>query len=299
MYQYQNGNSIVNLFDDGTRVIHYEDKLNLEFPLNIDIRVSSKCTFGYNPKTNKAFCDFCHESARTDGDECDYNVLKDKLKGLPKGIELAIGANNITNDLYTFILWCDTHDYIVNLTINQGHLKRDSDGLKSLINNQLIKGLGVSYRSSLKWDIPQFILDYDHTVFHVIGGIDSIYDVMELSNKGVKKVLVLGEKNFGFNQGKVDLKTKKHREWFWFISKLFPIFDVVSFDNLALEQMNIKRFFSDESWGVFNQGEHSFYINAVDKYFAPSSRSNNKTNWENVTVSEYFKTIEKNVRRDT
>lgn len=298
MYQYQNGNSIVNLFDDGTRVIHYEDELNLEFPLNIDIRVSSKCTFGYNPKTNKAFCDFCHESQRTDGDECDYNDLKDKLKGLPKGIELAIGANNITNDLYTFILWCDTQDYIVNLTINQGHLKRDSDGLKSLINNQLIKGLGVSYRSSLKWDVPQFILDYDHTVFHVIGGIDSIYDVMELSNKGVKKVLVLGEKNFGFNQGKVDLKTKKHREWFWFISKLFPIFDVVSFDNLALEQMNIKRFFSDESWGVFCQGEHSFYINAVDKYFAPSSRSNDKTNWENVTVGEYFKTIEKNVRRD-
>lgn len=298
MYQYQNGNSIVNLFDDGTRVIHYEDELNLEFPLNIDIRVSSKCAFGYNPKTNKAFCDFCHESARTDGDECDYNDLKEKLKGLPKGIELAIGANNITNNLYTFILWCDTQDYIVNLTINQGHLKRDSDSLKSLINNQFIKGLGVSYRSSLKWDVPQFILDYDHTVFHVIAGIDSVYDVMELSNKSVKKVLVLGEKNFGFNQGKVDLKTKKHKEWFWFISKLFPIFDIVSFDNLALGQMNIKRFFSDESWSVFNQGEHSFYLNAVDKYFAPSSRSNDKTNWENVTVAEYFKTIEKNVRRD-
>jgi hypothetical protein len=298
MYQYHNGNSIVNLFDDGTRVIHYEDELNLEFPLNIDIRVSTKCSFGYNPKTNKAFCDFCHESARTDGDECNYNELKGKLIGLPKGIELAIGANNLTVELFDFIHWCDTHDYIVNLTINQGHLKRDSDRIKSLINNQLIKGLGISYRSSLNWDVPRFILEYEHTVFHVIAGIDSIYEIMDLSIRGVKKVLVLGEKDFGFNYGKVDLTTKKHKEWFWFISKLFRIFDIVSFDNLALEQMDIKRFFNDESWNVFNQGEHSFYINAVDEYFAPSSRSNDKTNWSNVSVDEYFKLIDKNVRRD-
>lgn len=293
MYQYKNGNSSVELFDDGTRVIHYENELKLEFPLNIDIRVSSICSFGYNPKTNKAFCDFCHESARTDGNECNYDELKEKLKGLPKGIELAIGANNITTELFGFIFWCDTQDYIVNLTINQGHLKRDTQRLKLLINNQLIKGLGVSYRSSLKWDVPQFILDYEHTVFHVIAGIDSINDVMDLSTKGVKKVLVLGEKNFGFNYGKVDLKTKKHKEWFWFISKLFTIFNIVSFDNLALEQMNIRRFFNDDSWSVFNQGEHSFYINAVDKYFAPSSRSNNKTTWNTIIIKDYFKKLEK------
>jgi hypothetical protein len=288
MYQYQNGNSVVNLYDDGTRVIHYENELNLEFPLNIDIRTSSRCAFGYNPKTNKAFCDFCHESARTDGDECNYNELKGKLIGLPKGIELAIGANNLTFELFDFIYWCDTQDYIVNLTINQGHLKRDSDQLRLLINNQLIKGLGVSYRSTLKWDIPQFILDYEHTVFHVIAGIDSVYDVMDLSNRGVKKVLCLGEKNFGFNHGKVDLTTKRHKEWFWFISKLFPIFDIVSFDNLALEQMKIKRFFKDESWEVFNQGEHSFFVDSVNGFYHPSSRSHEKVDWNTMSMKEFF-----------
>jgi len=287
--EYFNGNAVITIYNDGTRVIRYDDELKLDFPLNIDIRVSNKCSFGYNPKTNKAFCDFCHESARTDGDESNYNDLKGKLIGLPKGIELAIGANNLTVELFDFIHWCDTQDYIVNLTINQGHLKRDSDRIKSLINNQLIKGLGISYRSSLNWDLPRFILEYEHTVFHVIAGIDSIYEVMDLSIRGVKKVLVLGEKDFGFNSGKVDLTTKKHKEWFWFISKLFPLFNIVSFDNLALEQMKIKRFFKDENWEVFNQGEHSFFVDSVNGFYHPSSRSHEKVDWNTTTVQDYFK----------
>lgn len=292
MNKYINGNSTVEIFEDGTRVIQFEDQLQLDYPLNIDIRVSSKCAFGYNPKTGKAFCDFCHESARTDGNECDYEKLKEKLIGLPRGIELAIGANNITLNLVGFISWCKLNGYIVNLTVNQGHVRRDSSHLYTLIDQQLIKGLGVSHRSSLKWDIPDFILDYKNTVFHVIAGIDSIDDVLSLKDKGVKKVLVLGEKNFGFNEGKVDLTTRNHREWYWWVGKMFDTFDVTSFDNLALEQLNMKRFFSDENWDIFNQGEHSFYVNAVEQYFAPSSRSNLKTDWNMYSLKEYFHNLE-------
>jgi hypothetical protein len=292
LQKYNNGNSCVFIHDDGSRVIEYEDTLSLDYPLNIDIRVSTQCSFGYNPKTGKAFCDFCHESAKTDGTECNYDMLRDKLTGLPKGIELAIGANQFTADLYEFILWCSLQDYIVNLTVNQGHLKRDSEGLRHIIECGFIKGLGVSYRSSLKWDVPQFILDYENTVFHVIAGIDSFNDVESLSKKGVKKILVLGEKDFGFNHGKVDLTTRKHKEWLWWIRNMFNMFDVVSFDNLALEQLRINRFFTDKNWEVFNQGEHSFYINAVDGYFAPSSRNNSKTDWSNLIVKDYFKSLQ-------
>jgi hypothetical protein len=255
--------------------------------------VSTKCAFGFNPKTGKAVCDFCHESARTDGNECDYQSLQNKLIGLPKGIELAVGANQLTQGLYDFINWCDGNGYVVNLTLNQGHIKRDQEMVKKCYSTGIIKGLGISYRSSLKWDIPQFVLDNPNTVFHVIAGIDDVNEVLSLKDKGVKKILVLGEKNFGFNEGKVDLTTKKHKEWLWFISKLFHTFDVTSFDNLGLEQLRIKRFFNNEMWDEFNQGEHSFYINAVDNYFAPSSRSNNKTNWNEVSIEDYFKQLNK------
>lgn len=84
-----------------------------------------------------------------------------------------------------------------------------------------------------------------------------------------------------------------HKSWNWWVAKLFNKFEVVSFDNLAIEQLNIKRFFSDNNWNTFNQGEYSFYINAVTEEFSPSSRSNQKTSWNNLTINEYFKLINK------
>jgi hypothetical protein len=289
--RYKNGNALIAIENDGSRVIEYEDTLSLDYPLNIDIRVSTQCSFGLNPINGKSFCSFCHESATTNGQECDYNALKEKLDDLPAGIELAIGANNLTDNLYEFLIWAKFKNYICNLTINQGHLRRDLFLLNQLMTYGYIKGLGVSYRSSLKWDVPFEVLDYENTVFHVIAGIDSIKDVMELKEKGVRKVLVLGEKDFGFNKGKVDLTTRVHKEWLWWVHKLLSIFDVVSFDNLALEQLRIRRFFSDTNWETFNQGEHSFYINAVDGYFAPSSRSAEKQGWNCTDVKKYFKSL--------
>lgn len=289
--KYNNGNAEISIFKDGSREIEYQDILTLNYPLNIDIRVSSQCSFGLNPKTNKAFCDFCHESATTNGKECDYSSLQEKLKGLPKGIELAIGANNFTENLWNFLYWAKFEGYLCNLTINQGHLRRDLHTICSAIDHDLIKGLGVSYRSTLKFDIPEQVLNYPNTVFHVIAGIDTIDDILFLPEKGVKKVLILGEKDFGFNQGKVNLTTRNHKEWYWWIAKLFDKFEVVSFDNLALEQLNIKRFFNDKNWETFNQGERSFYINAIDGYFAPSSRSGKKTCWNTVSLQDYFKSL--------
>lgn len=292
---YNNGNAVIEIFDDGTRVITTPDSsFNFDFPLNIDIRVSTKCSFGYNPKTGKSFCGFCHECSKTDGVECDYEALKAKLDGLPEGIEIAVGCNSFTAGLYEFILWCSViKGYIVNLTINQGHLMRDFDGLKHSIECGFIKGLGVSYRSSLPWDIPEYILNYKDTVFHIIAGIDGYNDVLSLKDRGVKKILILGEKDFGFNEGKVDLNSDCHRKWYWWVRQLFDEFEIVSFDNLALEQLSIKRFLTDEQWEVFNQGERSIYINAVDQYFAASSRSSEVQNWNNITVQEFYKLLNK------
>lgn len=287
--KYSNGNASITIENDGSRLIEYENTLFLDYPLNIDIRVSNQCSFGLNPTTGKSFCTYCHESATTDGSECDYDALKNKLFGLPAGIELAIGSNQITTQLKVFLYWSKEQGYINNLTINQGHLHRDFEHLNELLNQSVISGLGVSYRNELKWNVLNSLLAYKNTVFHVIAGIDSINDVIELRKKGVKKVLVLGEKDFGFNKGNVDLTTRKHKEWFWWVHKLFSIFDVVSFDNLALEQLRIKRFFTQENWEVFNQGEHSFFMDSVNGFYYPSSRSFNKTDWNDVTIKDYFK----------
>lgn len=288
--QYKNGNADITITEDGTREIEYEDVLKLEYPLNIDIRVSTRCSFGMNPKTGRAFCSFCHESATTNGAECDYEELKGKLSGLPAGIELAIGGNIISAELIDFCEWATNQGYIVNLTVNQGHVATYQLQLDELISNGWIKGLGISYRRSLEKDnVPERFKRYEHTVLHVIAGIDDINDILNYTS--YTKVLVLGEKDFGFNSGNVDLSNRGHKEWLWWIHKMFSVFDVVSFDNLALKQLNVKRFFADDNWEVFNQNEHSFYIDAVNKVLAPSSRSSDKTNWDEYTLKDYFKKI--------
>lgn len=291
MIQYQNGNANITLKEDGTRIIDYVNDLQLEYPLNIDIRVSNQCDFGMKEDGTYVLCSFCHESAKVNGSECDYNELKLKLSNLPQGIELAIGCNNLTNNLMLFLEWSTKQGYVNNLTINQGHTKRDCFHLLTCIDNNWIKGLGISYRSDIKFNVPLELINYNNTVFHVIIGIDSIEDVLLLKEKGVRKILCLGEKDFGANIGNVNVKSLKHIQWRWWIQDTFSQFDVVSFDNLAIEQLNLKRFFSDNEWKTFYQGEYSFYINAVDKTFSPSSRNPSKVNWDKFTVKDYFNSL--------
>ena len=72
--------------------------------------------------------------------------------------------------------------------------------------------------------------------------------------------------------------------------KLTKLFDIVSFDNLALEQLHIKDKISKDEYETFYQGEHSMYINAVDEYYAPSSRTlDNIKKFDDITLRDYFK----------
>lgn len=287
MYQYKNGNTLVSLYKDGTRTLEFDSQMKLDFPLNIDIRVSTKCSFGQKPDGSFVLCSFCHEEAKTDGFNCDYNLLKDKLTGLPKGIELAIGCNEFTPKLLDFLIWAKEQDYVCNLTVNQGHVSRDYTQLLSAIQRQLVYGIGVSYRPSLPFKIPLQLLEYEHLVIHCIAGIDTVEDILSLRKHYVRNILVLGEKNFGFNKDQVfqqDLNP-----WIWNLNLLIHTFDKVSFDNLALDQLSVRRLFLDENeFNTFNQGEESIYIDAPNKVFALSSRSLYRKNWDSMTVREFY-----------
>jgi hypothetical protein len=272
--QYYNGDCYITLYSDGTRII----KGNyLNYPLNIDIRVSTSCSFGQRDDGSFVLCDFCHESAKVNGKDCDYELLKSKLLNLPP-IELAIGCNQFTDKLKDFLFWCKDR-FICNLTINSGHIKRDQDKIQEGIKNQLFYGLGISYRKGIP--IPQWVIDYPNTIIHVIVAIDDLNDILE---KNFPKILVLGCKDFGFNLGK--LNQEKIKDWYRNIHLLFN--NQVSFDNLALEQLNLKRFFSDETWDIINQGEESFYIDAANQRFSKSSRSSEFTNWDEISVKEFY-----------
>lgn len=303
--KYRNGNAVVTLYlIDGTRIIEYPDNepLTLETPLNIDIRVSTQCPYGYDTTKQKSTCTFCHESALVKGQECDYQALLQVLKDarLPRGTEIALGVNEITDGIIRFIMRLYFMGLIVNVTMNERYILEYGDtGIRRLL--PYIFGLGISYRSLQGClSLPDWIADYPHTVIHVINGIDNFDDVKELGIK-YRKLLVLGEKDFGFNRGKVNLNTEQHKQWKSNIMQLTKIFDIVSFDNLGLQQLEIRGKITDEEYKSFYQGEHSMYINAVEQYFAPSSRTrNNIKHFGETDLRSYFQFCEsQEVSHDT
>ena len=204
--RYKNGNADVWLdLRDGTRVVEYPDNepLTLETPLNIDIRVSTQCPYGYDANTKQSTCAFCHESALVNGQECDYQALLQVLKDarLPRGTEIALGVNEITDGIIRFIMRLYFMGLIVNVTMNERYILEYGDtGIRRLL--PYIFGLGISYRSLQGClSLPDWIAEYPHTVIHVINGIDDFDDVKELSVK-YHKLLVLGEKDFGLPQNR-------------------------------------------------------------------------------------------------
>lgn len=289
-YHYSNGNALVSISSDGTRQVYSDGDLKLEYPLNIDVRLSRRCSYGMNPN-GKSVCSFCHESATTDGKDAtisDIRTALDYFDALPKGTEIAVGINQFTDAVHYFLNSCNKSEFIVNATVNQGHIKKNFQTIISHISAGTITGLGISYRKHSS-DIPNELLKYKNTVVHVIAGIDSIDEVKILAEKGIKKILVLGEKNFGFNFGKVKLVSQAHRQWYRQIHELFKLFEVVSFDNLALEQLNVKRFIKD--WETMYQHEFSFYVNIVDGTFSPSSRSSDIVPF--MDIKNYFSKLVK------
>jgi MoaA/NifB/PqqE/SkfB family radical SAM enzyme len=218
------------------------------------------------------------------------------LNELPAGVEFALGGGNPLShpDLKDFLVKCKQKGFICNLTVNQIHLKTSHDFLWELINEGLVKGLGISYRKKFSNDFEKSFALYEHTVIHLINGVDDYKAVENLMLIGFNKFLLLGYKHFGngVNHYKKFSKTVEEniRKWYMYLPKYIGNC-LMSFDNLAIEQLNIKRFFTDEGWNLFYQGDDftlSMYIDAIEQKFAPTSRSDERKSFDEYTLINYF-----------
>lgn len=288
--QYENGNVLTTLYVDGTRerlILGGSPVFN--FPENIDVKITNYCDMDN-------VCLYCHEKSNKLGVHGNLNNLLTKLEGLPAGVELAIGGGSTTShpNLTDFLVAAKLKGFICNLTVNQLHLKQDDSLIKKLINDNLIKGIGISYRS----DYCKYLLkyaQYEHTVIHLIAGIDDYSVINSLYKLGFRKFLVLGYKTFGngtdyYNENK-QLINRNIQMWKMKIAQYFNTDMIISFDNLAINQLNIKRFLSNTEWDLFYQGDDftcSMYIDAVEETFAPTSRSAARVKFKETSLFEYF-----------
>lgn len=266
---YKNGNYRTLILSDGTKIRRTnDDEFIPNFAENMDIKITNKCDRG---------CLMCHEGSTPDGKHGD--IMNEKfIDTLHPYQEVAIGGGDITThpDLIPFLQKLKERKVIANITVNQIHFMRKHELIRKLVDEKLIYGLGVSLTYPTKAFIDLIKL-YPNAVIHVINGIVSPSDIEALENNNLK-MLILGYKQLrrGSDFYAADHENIVVRQM-WLkenIGNICDKFKVVSFDNLAIEQLNMRRFFTDKEWEEFymgDDGNFTYYIDMVERKFAKSS----------------------------
>ena len=269
--EYKNGNYIVRMYDDGTKVrFNNLDHFHPAFAENCDVKITDKCDGG---------CPFCYEGCTSNGRHGDIMNYK-FLDTLHPYTELAINGNDLSHpDLGAFMIKMREKKVILNMTVNQIHFEKHFNYIRSLVENGYIYGLGVSLKDPTDEFIAK-ITQFPNAVIHVINGVVSVPDLARLAGHNLK-VLILGYKHLRRGEDYYDQNDESVNALQEDLNKyLFPEiiknewFKVVSFDNLAIKQLYVQKHLPEEDWEEFymgDDGNYTFYIDMVEGTFGKNS----------------------------
>ena len=265
---YKNGNYNVRLLADGTKIRETnEDEFIPAFAENCDCKITDKCDGG---------CLFCYEGCTPNGKHGD--ILNYKfLDTLHPYTELAINGNDMSHpDLIPFLEKLKEKKVVANMTVNQIHFERHQDMIRDLVDRGLIFGLGISLKEPTE-EFVSLIKTYPNAVIHVINGILRPLDVEMLADNGLK-MLILGYKQLRRGEDWYDTDHENivvRQMWLHEnLEEMLNHFEVVSFDNLAINQLDVKRLMSEEDWNEFymgDDGNYTFYLDLVEGNFGKNS----------------------------
>lgn len=269
---YDNGNYSVKIYEDGTKVrFTMDDEFESLFPESIDIKITNYCD---------NFCVMCHEESSVFGKHGNFDYKF--FDTLERGTELAIGGGNPLSHpmLISFLNKMKNRGIICNLTVNQKHFFDNKKLLKELIDSKLIYGLGISLLNDIYIeDIIDFVNCNNNCVIHLIAGMIDFDILKRLYDKDIK-ILILGYKEFGRGEKYLNDDIRKNidilKDGIIDISKHFY---VVSFDNLAISQLDMRNKMSAEDFERYYMGDDglfTMYIDLVKEEFAKSSISVNR-----------------------
>ena len=268
--RYQNGNYTVTILSDGTKIRENDlDNLTPAFAENCDVKITDRCNGG---------CEYCYEGCAPSGKHGD--ILNPKfLDTLHPYTELAINGNDLSHpDLVKFMYKMKEKKVILNMTVNQLHFDKHFDTIKQWVDEKLIYGVGISLREPTE-EFVQKVKQIPNAVIHTINGIltEEDYEVLKDNNL---KVLILGYKQLRRGNDYYALNhfnIQQRQSWLYNnLKEMLNHFEVVSFDNLAIEQLDVKRLLGEEQWDEFymgDDGKYTFYIDMVEGTFAKNSLS--------------------------
>lgn len=291
---YTNGNYTVRLnTKNGTKI--RENNLDFFEPSTVesmDLKITNCCDMG---------CPMCHENSYPDGKHADL-FAPSFLDTLHPYTEIAIGGGNPLShpNLLKFLLKCKEKQWIPSMTVNQIHFEKNFEFIKQLADSELIYGLGISLVSVT----PQFIdkvKQIPNAVIHVIAGIVHEFQLTQLKDNNLK-ILILGYKlvrrgkdNYVQNGRHI---TENHNELRDMLPRMLKDkwFQVVSFDNLALNQLDVKHLLSEEDWNRFYMGDDgidgsmtsaSMFIDLVERKYSKNSCDLNRYDLKS-TIEEMY-----------
>ena len=276
--KYENGNYRVTLLSNGTKIRETTDPnatvFKPERPETCDLSITDFCDLG---------CSFCYMGCTEKGKHADIEGSMDFLGSIPAGTEIAIGGGSpILHPGFESLLgYFSARGIISNVTVHKAHVLRYFSRLMTYSNNELLWGIGVSM-ASYDQDAAIMISHLPHSVFHVIAGIISADDIEKLANFGVP-ILILGYKNKG--RAKYETLPESVEYKIRSLKDRMPALlasnkCVVSFDNLALQQLDIKSIVPEKEWQECYMGDDgltgefdsaSFYVDLTNKKFAMNS----------------------------
>lgn len=304
--RYQNGNYFVSInLDNGTKI---RETINpdatefvADFPESADVKITNKCSYN---------CAFCHEGSNINGKHSDalhshvWNTFRPYT-------EVALGGGSVTGypDLVPLLERLKSLHLIPNITVRQEEFMSNLPLIRKLTDEKLIYGLGISLSNPNQEDFIKTVKEFSNAVIHVINGIVSLAELQKLANNNLK-ILILGYKEV--RRGKILLANhaqntiidNNKEALYAFLPKIITEhwFDVVSFDNLAIKQLNPKgRFVSDEDWETIYMGDDgldgeqtsaSMYIDLVENEFARNSCDvDHRMPVGNMSVKEMYKIL--------
>lgn len=303
---YQNGNYFVSInLDNGTKI---RETINpdatefvADFPESADVKITNKCPYN---------CMFCHEGSNINGKHSDalhshvWNTFRPYT-------EVALGGGSVTGypDLVPLLERLKSLHLIPNITVRQEEFMSNLPLIRKLTDEKLIYGLGISLSNPNQEDFIKTVKEFPNAVIHVINGIVSLTELRKLANNNLK-ILILGYKEV--RKGKILLANSaqntiinNNKEALYaFLPKIVTEnwFNVISFDNLAIKQLNPKgRFVSDEDWETIYMGDDgldgeqtsaSMYIDLVENEFARNSCDvDHRMPVGNMSVKEMYKIL--------
>ena len=292
MGTYKNGNTIVSIQDDGTKIRYVPDNVvaQPQYPESIDLKVCNRCEMN---------CAQCHECSTWDGKLGD---LSSKLiDSLHPYTEVAVGGGDpfLHPNLTDFLQKLKKQEVIANITVHWLSFIKNIETLRDWSNKSLIHGLGVSINEIVPEQVIKELQNFPHAVVHTIVGITNNEVLNQLVDKNLN-ILFLGYKYFGRGKKysirhRISISSNTN----WLANNLpsyFERFRAVSFDNLAIKQVRLKNMLRPDVFDKIYMGDDgtfTMYVDLVENKYAVSSTSTERFDIDSDNIDDLFANIRK------